>query len=380
MINMKKISTFLTKSIYVILGLVSLLTFYPQSASAGSLTSLSDTLSRVKDGQTSDHTIMFITPTGVTAFSQTIRVTFPTGFTVGAAVANNFDIAVSANASCTAPGSWTDKTVALTAAADTWGAAVSGQQVTLTAPASGTIGTSGVPAGRCVSIEMGANATSGGAGTTFITNQTVAQNTTNPIIAIDGTFGDTGQLAVEIIANDQVAVSATVDSSIFFSISTSTVGFGHLSTVAARYATTDQNGSTTAPANDLPIKLIGATNAMNGFTVSAKSLGDGAGNPGLYSATVSDRIPTAASSAVIANAKKYGLYAKNKTTNITYDAGFDNNSTGDLALLTTPLPIASTSIPTGNESFDLVPIAAVDSMTKAGVYADTLTIICTGNF
>ncbi|NTU69891.1 hypothetical protein HGB13_03680, partial [bacterium] len=81
----RKTRSYLTKFLIVSLVIFSL----PQVTNAASLTALSDTMSRLKDSQASNHTIRFTTPTGVAGAAQVV-VTFPTGFDVNG-TGNNLD-------------------------------------------------------------------------------------------------------------------------------------------------------------------------------------------------------------------------------------------------------------------------------------------------
>ena len=66
---------------------------------AASLSSLSDVQSSLKISTVSDHTIQFVTPTGIAA-GQAIIITFPTGYATGTYSINNFDFATSTSATC----------------------------------------------------------------------------------------------------------------------------------------------------------------------------------------------------------------------------------------------------------------------------------------
>jgi hypothetical protein len=87
-------------------------------AKAASLTSLSDTLLREQKSVTSQHTIVFTTPTGVLGASETLVITLPSDFVVGSAM-NETDVTLSS----TTGGA---KTLAGTADATHWGVAFSG--------------------------------------------------------------------------------------------------------------------------------------------------------------------------------------------------------------------------------------------------------------
>src|SRR6185295_1582630 len=97
---------------------------------------------------------------------------------------------------------------------------------------------------------------------THSTNATTAQSYD---IAISGTFGDTGDITVTLLTNDQVSVTATVAESLTFTISDNTIGFGTLSSSAARYATGDTAGDSSEVAAHT---LVVGTNATNGYTLT----------------------------------------------------------------------------------------------------------------
>ncbi|QQR77534.1 MAG: hypothetical protein IPJ67_00030 [Candidatus Moraniibacteriota bacterium] len=110
-----------------------------------------------------------------------------------------------------------EATLAGSAGAATWGAAFSGTEnrvLTLTYPSSG--GTA-ITAGWKVVVEIGTNASGR---RSQIDNPTTAANY---VIAITGTFGDTGQIATAIVDDDQVVVSTTIDPYLTFTLSQNTV-------------------------------------------------------------------------------------------------------------------------------------------------------------
>ncbi len=102
-----------------------------------------------------------------------------------------------------------------------------------------TNGSAVVVAGSVITIEIGTNATSG---TNQITNDS---GTGDATISIAGTFGDTGDILVELLTDDTVNITAVVDESLSFSISDVEIGFGTLTSANARYATADATGDTT---------------------------------------------------------------------------------------------------------------------------------------
>ncbi|KKL68982.1 hypothetical protein LCGC14_2119560 [marine sediment metagenome] len=83
--KMKIISVSLVVALLVPLSL-------PLSIQAAAITPASDTMSRLKISTLSNHTIVFTTPTGVDASSDTITVTFPAGFTIGSVAFGDMDL------------------------------------------------------------------------------------------------------------------------------------------------------------------------------------------------------------------------------------------------------------------------------------------------
>src|SRR3989304_4099915 len=192
----------LQKFIHITLAILLVIVIYPRFASAAALTALSDTMERMKDSVDSNHTIQFTIPASDDIIeNETITVTFAAGFDLAVNGTDcgaidleddtvDEDVREQADPDCNAT-------------ATEWGAAISGQVITLTAPstASTYINTTSV-----VVIKIGSNANHDGANTVEkINNQTVAENNTDQKISINAD-GDTGTIAVEIVANDQVTV------------------------------------------------------------------------------------------------------------------------------------------------------------------------------
>ena len=221
------------------------------NVNAAALTTVSDTLSDSDLSVVANHTLSFTTPTGIAA-GETVTLTFPAGFNMGSVAFGDVDL--------TDDGA--DQTLAAVCSGGTWGAAVSGQVLTITS-CTGTIAAASV-----VGVEVGTNATFGGAGTNQITNPGTAQSY---VISIGGTMTDSADTRVAII--DDVVVTAAVDTTFTF-------------TIAGLANGTDVNGdttstSTTATALDFgtlspgtPVilgqELTVTTNAANGFSVTVQ--------------------------------------------------------------------------------------------------------------
>lgn len=330
-------------------------------AQAASLTTLSDNLSRLAATTLSDHTIQFITPTGVVSLSQTITLTFNSFTTVTAVTASDVNINVSAGASCA---SFSSRTVAGAAGADVWGVSSATTVVTLTAPSSGTIGTSGVPAGRCIQVKIGSNA----GGTTRITNPGAGQAT----ISVAGTFGDTGTIAVPIISNDQVSLTATVNPTISFSLSQNAVGFGTLTTSNGRWAT--NGGGSATPATSLT--ATAGTNGTSGYSiyVQGSTLTSGANTIAALGSSTASSPGTA----------QFGINVSVNSTGTGTPTATAPYSTGSqyayTATASTQTQIASNNAPDSNSVFNISYLANISAGTPAGSYAATHTYTATGNF
>ncbi len=224
------------------------------TAEAASLTYVKDTLSDSAPSSLSNHTIQFLSPTGV-ASGQTITVTFPAGFSMGSVAVGDIDLAEAG----------VDETlVASGATASQWNTTVSGQIVTFTSGgASATIGSNAT-----VTIEIGTNAA--GPGVNQVTNPTA---TTSHEFTITAGTADSGQFRVAIINN--VLVTANVDTTLTFTVNGTTTG----ATVNGSPTTT----ATTTTSTALPFGTLAAgvsktlgqdltvtTNARNGYVVTVE--------------------------------------------------------------------------------------------------------------
>lgn len=221
------------------------------NAQAANLTSISNTLSDSDVSALSDHTIEFTIPVGSAGViaGGTIVVAFPAGFTMGSVAFGDVDLNIGG----------AEQTLAAAPSGATWGAVVSGQNLTLTS------GTGVATAGQVVIIRVGTNATGG-------VNQVTNPGSINSYeFVVTAGASDTGRTRVAIL--DNVVVTAKVDTSFVFTVAglaTSTAVNG-----------TSTTGSTTA--TDIPfgtlvagqIKTLGqqlnvTTNAKNGFVVTVE--------------------------------------------------------------------------------------------------------------
>ena len=180
----------------------------PQSfTSAASLLELSDIQSRQKTGVYSDHTILFVTPTGV-ASGEDIVLTFPASFSgVGSITSADVDLAEGNTGSCSTS-VFTEKIMSDTPTSSEWSAVGALQSITISSGGAGAT----ISSGRCVRIKIGQNATdtasgSLGPGVNQVLNGIVGTGS----LTISGTFGDTGTIpGLIVLDDDQVSISATV--------------------------------------------------------------------------------------------------------------------------------------------------------------------------
>ena len=348
--------------LFFILGLMALLNLYPGFVQAAALTNLKDIQSRMHKSSDSDHAIYFTAISGV-APGQTISVVFPSDFSTTNVDFTDIDVSDDG----------ADLTLAALPNNTTWGAAFGGvDNLTLTI----TSGTGTITAGSAIIIEIGTNALFSSNGDQAINNPTAAGNYTLTINS--GNATDTGQIGLAILNDEQILVNGQVDPTISMSISDLQIGFGHFTNTNIRYATADEQGSFVQPGNGLPTQITTSTNASSGVTISARGNGNGT-NAGLWSASASELIAADASSTVLGNTKKYGLYAKNASL-LTINAGFNDDGIADVALSRNNADIASSAGIVNNGTIDLTLKAAIDGQTKAGDYTDTITVICTGNY
>lgn len=237
------------------------------TASAAAITSASDTMNQSAPTATSNHAIVFTTPTGVAA-GETITVTFDSAgslFSTSSGLDfNDMDLSGSSAG---------EQTLADTASGATWGATTSGDVIVTFTSGSGTFA-----ADEVITIELGDNATAGATGDSYITNP--AEVTGGGvadiyIVAIGGTMTDSGDMLVAIVAG--VAVSITIDESLSFTIASSTNA--SCDTVFTTLAGPDSTASTVpfgtvTTANTFLHacqNLTVSTNASSGYVVTAQT-------------------------------------------------------------------------------------------------------------
>jgi hypothetical protein len=338
----------------LVLALVALYGLPVPAAEAAAITSASDTMSSLTASATSTHVMRFTTPTGANQNTDTIIITFPSDFnftskTIGTVT---FTHGVTTGLEST-------ETLAASPSASAWGAVFSGTQnriLTLTAPTDGT-GSAVLAPGDKIIISYD--------GTNSINPTTPGSYTT----AITGTFGDTGDITVNILTSNQVDITATVPQSLTFSISDTSISFGTLTAVAGRYASGTAAGDTTEVEAH---NVIVGTNAANGYTMTV-------GGTTLTSGANTITAIGAANTVAATGTEQFGLRMTatggSGTVAVPYAAsGFAFDSAAF------PDTIASASGASANTTYSARYIANITANTEAGSYTGSVTYVATANF
>ncbi len=349
------------KGFLVLFLVLTLLVFlaFPKVTNAAALTALSDTMSRLeKSTVKSNHTIKFTTPTGAGDVGDIIEITMPTGFAIGTVDFSDIDVSHGAST-----GYETELTLAAAADATHWGASFTGQVLSIEHASDGAF--EDIPATDKVVVEIGLNASGGDQ---QITNHATAGTY---VISIAGTFGDTGKIAIVIVDDDQVDVTANIDPTITFSLSANATAFGTLSPGIVATSTPD-------------ITLTIGTNADSGYTITVRDQGSGS-NPGLYkSASPTDIIGSADDSYnntgdLGALSSGYGIQGSSATATIGARYDVSGNNVGGLEITDTTIASYATAL-SADHTITIVHKAKASAYKKVGSYSDTLTYIATANF
>lgn len=375
---MKKIQTI--TSLGVLLALLAILVGPPlQVAHAAALTSKSDAMSRIEvsvaDVPKSDHAIQFTTPTGV-ASAQTIVITFPADFdgasdAQGALDFNDVDLFEDTTPDTVCDGT-AETLVASAPSASQWSAVFSGTEgrtLTFTSGGASAI----IAAASQVCVMIGENAIGGAANSQYINPSTIGSKT---ITLSVGSGADTGDLVVNIITDDSVAVSGTVAETMTFAIIDAdiSIGFGTLVSANARFASGDGNG-TAGPTSAAAHTMTMATNAASGYSIRYNGATLAAGTPTISVATITgdeDGVPGGEQFAIgfTTNGNATIASAYNQVTP-TFNYSF---------VASTETEVISETVPTATETFSAFYLANISGATEAGSYTTAITYTATANF
>jgi hypothetical protein len=276
--------------------------------------------------------------------------------------------------------------------------ATAGTDLTVTASGLRESGPSGLPGSLTAKCTQGAGSSSYDtitiegvnnltAGTTYgvkVSDGTTgklgtAANTTTGIVTVKTNNGstdvDTKDIAFDILDTDQISFTATVNPTLSFSISDTSLGFGTMDMANVRYATSDEVGSLSEPGANSPANLLVSTNAASGVVISVRSA-----NAGLHTNAGSGHtIAAAASTSISAGTEGVGVYGKSASL-LTIDERFDNDSSSDGAITSSDLTFATAAGTVDGGDVDLSAKAAVSGATLGGDYTDTVTTTATGRF
>ncbi len=219
------------------------------------------------------------------------------------------------------------------------------------------------------------------AGITFTINGTTASGTgtmTNKnadldssLVSITGSNGDSASAAVVVETNSVVNITANVDPTLTFANDDAAIGFGTLTSGAARYANAAATGSgSSTVAHTMTI----GTNAPTGYTLTYNGglLTSGANT--IAAATITgdaDGTPGTAQFGIAAAVTGTGAAAAG------YEQG--SNNWNFVANTTSTLASASGTL-SGTDSVAVRYLANIPTTQPAGSYSTSLTYIVTGNF
>ncbi len=185
-------------------------------------------------------------------------------------------------------------------------------------------------------------------------------NTTTGLLTIKTNNGstdvDSAQAAVDIIANDQVSVSATVPPSITFTLSANSINLGTLSTGAVA------NSTHTART---------VTNAANGYVTYVYSDGNLRNGSNTIAATTGT---------LAAGTAGYGIATSDASQTVTQDAACGSAPYNVTALTTSQQSVAGATSGPVDETSTICYAAAIASDTVAGAYTQTVTFVTVGLF
>ncbi len=340
----------------------------PLGASAAALTSMSDTLTRLKAATAANHTLFLVTPTGV-AVNQTITLTVPgSTFTgLGSVAFGDVDLAEGSTGTCSSA-SFTDKTLAASANTTNWGVSATSTVLTLTAPSTGTP----ITAGRCVRVLIGTNAVIGTTGTNQITNPAAGSYK----ITLTAGPSDSGSLAVTIITDDQVAITATVDPSLTFTLGANIMQFGTLSTTATRYAN-GAGGTTTEGGSGH--SLTAGTNGTSGFVITAQGAVPTSGANTITAITTGGGLDPTASTGTT----QFGLHLGASGGSGTVDADYSGTSPNKYfygGTANTADTVGSSAGVSATTTYTIFYAANISAAQPPGAYSTTLTYIATATY
>jgi hypothetical protein len=360
------------------------------------ITGLQDTLSRLKIGTGSDHTISFGSNYGLAVGSgHTMVLSFP-DFSLAGIVIDDIDLTDPSNV---------QRTLGPSPLSGVWGVVIGANTITFTVPSGGTGGYAAVSQ---IVIRIGTNAVSGGTGTHKITNPSLVGSYFETITLNNTAPGEEGTVSIPIVDSDLVDVTGYITAYMYFDIDTNTdnsdcgyadckvhgnplalpgsnytVDLGELTSVNVNRSgdSVKHSDGRQGVINSIYFDL--STNAPSGAVVSIKSANGGlkGPDPNLISSVASGN-------PIIMNDGKYGVRfpttgagwneTKHGTlvSNILCSNGI--NYCGPTTTATSIFDTNSLPVDAGRIRLDIGAAAAYTN--NPGTYTDTLTFIATSTF
>lgn len=343
-------------------------------AEAANVTTYSDTLSDSEPGVVSNHTITFVTPSGLAA-GQTISLDFGTAVFTGISAVDAADLDLNVNGV-------EQSLVDTSPSGADWGVVSAGDTIDFTS------GTATIGANATVTIRIGTNAISGGTGTNQITNPAVGSYE----ITVAVGNSDTGGTRVAIVPT--VTVSASVDTIFNFTVTGVASGQGVngdtttvvASSTAIPFGTLVADTPATA-AQDLQV----VTNSANGFVVTVQTdhqllSSNGADIDGFVEGSYTTTpTPWAGLTPVLGNENTYGhwgITTNDSTITPALIDTFDVGGTGQMyvSASTTPVEVFRNDGPTAigsGQGIDLTRVGYTVEISPLQEAADDYTAILT---
>lgn len=341
-------ATALVSSGLLVFNLLLQAIVYPQLTQAAAFTYAVVRYDRMKTS-TATNVRVLIRP-ATTAVENKLRITFPAGFTVGAATVNTTGVTVDAG---------------VTAMPGTLTVANAGQVITVSGITDLTVGTTyGVNIATGITTPGSANA-----------YDVIVASLTSADAIIDSTT-----VTTRVITDDQIVVSASVGATFTFALSANVANIGAL-----------DSGSVSASS---PVTATITTNAASGWYLWARDANNnGSGRGSLQSTASGARIagsaaPGTASAVLSAGTEGYGMGAT-----VTHNAGtgtpsvtaaYDGatNKVGTLDPTQHRLVSSSNGTATGTgDVTSLIFRASISTSTSpASDYSDIVTVVAAGSF
>lgn len=341
--NMKKLKLNLYRGVVGLFVFALALSLFPGQASAAQITGRSVTIGNSAPSASTTYAFAFTVPTTGTPI-QSI----------------DFQACTTASGSCTTPSGFSQASSTLTG------------QPTGLGSASGWAVSTGTAGSLRLSHSTNAVNPSGSQAVSFsgVVNPSASNSTFFFRITTYSANNYTGALDTGNVATStagQITVTASVDETLTFTLSSATVALGTLSTSST------SSGTST---------MTAGTNANTGYsiTVNGTTLTSGANTIAALGS------PTASST----NTPQFGINLVSNTTPSvgsavsgsgtgTASSGTGYATTNNFKFVTGDV-VASASVPTNSNTFTTSYIANINGLTKPGAYSTVLTYVATANF